>query len=391
MAWPTNFAQLAGGNQPLSLFDTMFAQVAQMIAIPCVAGGQNSLTLAPIGNAPILAAYTEFCAFRFKAVQTSNAAMSANFLTLPNLPIYLADGATQAGLGVSILGQEYVLVFSQALNGGSGGFYIESAAVPATVITAGGSVNGLVITNNVATPTTQLDVSINEIVLNNAAGQSLRFTPGGAAFAGPINFGVNGVNGLDNGAINVNANYYLWAISNASLLRGLASLSATLSGLTFPSGYTYAKLIGVWRTLPATAVLYFGTQRGSRFQYQPGPATPQNILPAAVVGGATGGYTSQSLANVVPQTIMVRGTWLTLFIPVTSVASTGLFVAVAPNGNYAGLTPPLALDFPITFTAGQGNLGQKTVNGFLPTVGPVFWTANNSVWSLFVDGWEFSL
>jgi hypothetical protein len=49
------------------------------------------------------------------------------------LPVYKADGATQAGVGDVLLGQQYVLRFSQGLNSGNGGFFLESPAVSAVV------------------------------------------------------------------------------------------------------------------------------------------------------------------------------------------------------------------------------------------------------------------
>jgi hypothetical protein len=322
--------------------------------------------------------------------------MTANFLTLPNLPIYLSDGVTQASTGVVVLGQEYVLIFSQSLNSGGGGFFIENAAVPASVVAAGGSVSGLVITNNVATPTLKLDVSINEVTLNNAAGQSLRFAPGGVAFGGPIDLSVNGINGLDTGAINTATSYFLWAISNGGLLRGLVSTSATLAGLTFPSGYTFAKLLGAWRTLPASAILWFGTQRGSTFQYQMG-TTPQNVLPTAIIAASSGTWASQSLANTVPQSTVIKGANLFTMGASTSVNSGGQFAGVAPNGNYAtSITatnpPPILHDLPFTAGAGLTTSGPKTVRGFLPTTGPVFWISNAAAQiGLYVDGWEVNL
>jgi len=130
MGWPTVFSGLAGGNQPLSLFDTMFTQVAQMVAIPCTASGTNAILLTPIGNAPVLPAYQNYSSFRAVAAASSTNLVTAQAQTLPSLPVYLADGTTQANINNILIGQEYVFVFVQALNGGSGGFFVESASVP---------------------------------------------------------------------------------------------------------------------------------------------------------------------------------------------------------------------------------------------------------------------
>jgi len=392
MGWPTTFSQLAGGNQPLSIFDTMFAQVAQMIAIPCTAAGQNSITVSPNPNCPILTSYTEFCAVRFKAVQTSNGTVSLNFLTLPNLPVYLGDGATPAGANNLVLGQEYVCVFSQSLNSGSGGWFLEEATVPAATVAAGSSVVGLVIANNITTPNTKLDVSIAEVTLNNAAGQSIRFAPGGAAFT--IDFTVNGINGLDTGAINVNTNYYIYAISNGGVLRGLVSTSTTFAGTLPPTGYTFGKLIGMWRTATGTAQLMGGAQYGNRFSYRPGVA--QGMPAAAASGSSVTFWTSFSLANFVPSS-NVKATSLLLYKIANGVASQGIFAAIAPNNSYATASSsttnnaPIMMDFALTLGVGQGTQGPATVPGRLLGSGPFFWGVNGAAAQVMVEGWDVNI
>jgi hypothetical protein len=131
MPWPTIFANLAAGNQPLALFDAMFTQVAQMCAIPTTAAGTNALTLTPIGSAPTFTSYQNFTSARFVAINSSTGNVTAQFGALAALNVYLADGVTRCTTGNIVAGQEYVLVFIQALNGGVGGFIIESAAIAA--------------------------------------------------------------------------------------------------------------------------------------------------------------------------------------------------------------------------------------------------------------------
>src|SRR5215472_15877914 len=193
MSWPTTFANLAAGNQPLSLFDVMFNQVAQMVAIPCQAVGTNAITLSPLGTAPTIGNYQNFSSFRFSAANSSTGAVTAQFGSLGFLPVYLADGKTQAGTGTIFATQEYVLVFIQALNSGGGGFILEQAAVPATVPTAGGSFANLVITNAPGTPNTQVNLSYDECVMNAPGGAPIRFTS--QAFT--INAATVGANGID--------------------------------------------------------------------------------------------------------------------------------------------------------------------------------------------------
>jgi len=391
MGWPTIFAQLAGGNQPLAIFDTMFNQVAQMLAIPCVASGQNSITVSPIGTSPILPSYTEFCAVRFKAVQTSNAAISLNFLTLPNLPVYLSDGVTQAGANNTVINQEYVCVFSQALNLGSGGWFLEAASVPAAAPSAGGSVAGLTIVNG-GTPNTQLTVTMSEVTLNNAGGQSLRFA---APPSFTIDFTLSGVvNGLDTGAINSNQNYYLYAISNGANVRGLASLQSVFSSITPPAGYVFSKLLGAWRTASASAQLMGGRQSGTRFQYLAGIAQG---VPLPLSTGTSGSVTVPTWTSVPTTTAVpasnIRSVNLILSLGVAS----GLTNAMAAPTNGFGATgaltnvPPLQVGGAQTAGAGIGQTQALNCNGAFAGVGPFFYASNASNATLSVDGWDVNI
>jgi hypothetical protein len=137
MGWPTTFASLSGA-QPLSLFDAMFTQVAQMVAIPCGASiASNALTVTPNTNAPVPTNYQNFTAARFLAPSTTTAAVTAQVGTLPLLPVYLSDGATQVTTQIAV-GEEYVLVYAGSLNSGAGGFFLEQASVGAS--SGGGSI-----------------------------------------------------------------------------------------------------------------------------------------------------------------------------------------------------------------------------------------------------------
>jgi hypothetical protein len=238
MAYPVNFQGLAAGNQPLSLLDTMFAQIAAMIAIPCTVAGQNFLTLTPVTGAPTLAAYANFNAFTFVAVNTSTSPVQAFFGALAALNAYKADGATQVSANDIIAGQLYTLIFNQALNGGVGGFYLVAPPVTATQITSGGTFANLRVANNASVPDTRVDVTCDEVVMLAVAGNAVRATN----ISLTINLAVNGVNGLDTGVQGAAGFYHIFLISNGSTTAGLASRSATAP--TMPGGYTYKKRVG---------------------------------------------------------------------------------------------------------------------------------------------------
>lgn len=108
----------------------MFQQVAAISSIPSTSTGVNTISLLPVVNCPTLAAYTELCGFRFRASGNSTSTVTLQFAGLGFLPLYLADGVTQANVGSILSGVEYVATFSQSLNSGSGGFFLEAPAVP---------------------------------------------------------------------------------------------------------------------------------------------------------------------------------------------------------------------------------------------------------------------
>jgi hypothetical protein len=330
MAWPTTFANLAGGTQSLALFDAMFAQVAQMVAIPTNATGVNALTLSPIGNAPTLTAYQNFSSFRFVAGATTSGVVTAQYQSLPALPVYLADGATQVTSGNITGGQEYLLVFIQSLNSTNGGFILENAASPAVVPVAGGVITNLVV--NTASTTT-VSATWDEIVMNNATGGAIR-TTGGSYTCNFGNIGV--VNGLDAGALAINTWYALWAISTGSLTGTLGSTSFTAP--TLPTGYTFKKRIGAILT-DGSSHFYniLQNQRDAQYQIQ---SSGNTVIIPNIANGVAGTYSTTS--PVASSAVSLAG-----FVPPTATAITvtstysykngsSSGVLIAPNANWFG-------------------------------------------------------
>ena len=330
MTWPTIFANLAAGNQPLSLFDAMFNQVAQMVAIPSNAAGTNAITLTPIGSAPALANYQNFSSFRFVAAATSTGPVTAQYQALGFLNVYLSDGVTQASTGNVVIGQEYVLVFAQFLNGGAGGFFLEAAAVPAQTQSAGSALTNLLIVSSGLT----CNVTYDELVMNNVTGGALRATAQSFTI-NSANVGV--VNGLDTGALAANNWYAVWGISNGSTSGGLLSLSYT--NPTMPAGYTFKKRIGA---LPTTGAVVFFAIRQAQRKAQYVLAAGANLRNFATGTAGTYSATSPTLAAVQVQGLA------TSILPVSAIATEIVAVnklnngatanvLVAPNVNWGGV------------------------------------------------------
>ena len=127
MALPTTFATLSGGNQPLALLDTQFSAVASLGSIPCAAAGQNVISLTPFTNTPTVVSYTDLApSFVFAAAQTSTGSVTISAALLGARNAYKWNGSQACGSGDIIAGNVYRATPLQALNGGSGGFVVDS-------------------------------------------------------------------------------------------------------------------------------------------------------------------------------------------------------------------------------------------------------------------------
>lgn len=135
MGLPVTFATLAGGNQPLSLFDSQFSAVAAMGSVACAASGQNSIALTPLANTPTISSYVDLQpSFVFVAAQTSNGSVTANVNLVGSRNVYKWNGGQQCGAGDIIAGNIYRLTPLTALNGGLGGFVCDAIGVNNNVV-----------------------------------------------------------------------------------------------------------------------------------------------------------------------------------------------------------------------------------------------------------------
>jgi hypothetical protein len=131
MALPVTFATLAAGNQPLSLFDTQFAAIAALGYIPCAASaGPNAISLTPFASMPVVTSYPDLApSFVFAAAATSTGGVTLNVSGVGARNGYKWNGAQALGSGDIVSGGIYKATPLQALNGGSGGFVVDSVGV----------------------------------------------------------------------------------------------------------------------------------------------------------------------------------------------------------------------------------------------------------------------
>src|SRR5262252_4318177 len=137
MALPVNFAGLSAGNQPLSLIDTQSAALGALGGIPCAAAGTNAIALTPNTNTPVVLSYTDLApSFSFAAAATSTGAVTLNVAGLGARNAYKWNGSTIVGNGDLISGFVYKATFLTALNGGAGGFVVDTIGVNNNLLSA---------------------------------------------------------------------------------------------------------------------------------------------------------------------------------------------------------------------------------------------------------------
>lgn len=113
--------------------DTNLLTLARMGAFPCTVGGSaNAITLTPTDtNAPPNNAYANYQEYGFVAGATNNSAVTIKVGTLPTLNAYkdTPSGPIALASGEIVQNCAYIAMYDLALNGGTGGFHILSAAV----------------------------------------------------------------------------------------------------------------------------------------------------------------------------------------------------------------------------------------------------------------------
>jgi hypothetical protein len=91
---------------------------------------------------------------------------------------------------------------------------------------------GYRVVNNAGFPNTRLDISASQVLMLTGTGVVINR----AAVGVTINFGTNGANGLDTGALAPNVVYSIWLIDNGAAPAAIATLAGSPS---MPAGYTF--------------------------------------------------------------------------------------------------------------------------------------------------------
>lgn len=98
--------------------------------IPCNASfASNVYTLTPFSISPQFSNYLDYQSFPFVAPATSTGLITATVVpttgTIATLPVYKANGATQATTNDILINLFYVIWYVDSLNSGAGGFVLK--------------------------------------------------------------------------------------------------------------------------------------------------------------------------------------------------------------------------------------------------------------------------
>ncbi len=381
MTYPTTFFNLAAGNQPASLLDTMFNIVGGMGAIPCTAAGTDAITLTPNTNYYQPAAYADNQQVIFRAVATSTGAVTVQLGPLAFVKLYMAN-LVQAGAGDVVLGNYYQAFFAATLDAGNGGFLVNNSTTAAGTAPLQGGFKNLLLTNTTAgTPNSQVVPTADQLILENSTNGTVKLT----SFAPPVTNILNaGANGLDTGAVAANTWYAWWAIYNATTATAAGMFSTSFTTPTMPAGYTYKARFGAFRTDAASA-LHRIRIMGNEAQYVVSTGTTTTL--PIIATGTNGTYSntvpvwqSQSVSSVVPSTAAV----IKLVVLSGYNGGTAADVIVAPNANYAG---PRALNPPPIYIPNNA-IGETVTIELMLEGTTIQWASGNTGGGILTLGWK---
>lgn len=262
-----------------------------------------------------------------------------------------------------------------------------NSGLPASTAYVDGAVAGIVgnagkyINLQVSAPGTNATISASAdsiTVYSPSTGKYFTF------YLSPVtcNMGVAGAGGLDTGSTAANTWYCLHAILNptTSAFTLLASLSASP---TLPSGYTYFKRIGMFRT-DASGWPMSGVQADNVWQWKVNAAT--NVpAPIAVASGSTGSTTPNIAVSIrsgyaPPNAGRVRGH---VYCPMPTAAAYG--IAIAPNNSYTLANAPVSESSAAGGYATVINLSLPF--DFVLESQYIYWGNNVTGSVCYIDGW----
>jgi hypothetical protein len=125
-----------------SQLDANYNALGALAHIPCSANGTNTIALTPLSTAPTVSGYQNYSQFSFIAAGTNTGPATLQVLSFTALPVYKDTVAGPVALtgGEIVQNCANIVLYDSTLNGGNGGFHLESDA--AVLNLTGGTVSG---------------------------------------------------------------------------------------------------------------------------------------------------------------------------------------------------------------------------------------------------------
>jgi hypothetical protein len=180
-----------------------------------------------------------------------------------------------------------------------------------------------------------LNVTFGQLVLTNAAGDSVAIKN---ALTYTLNLGNSGLpNTLDAPSLTGSTYYYVFAIYNptAGILATLGSLNPTSP--TLPTGYTYFRLIGLFRTNASSQIDPFYNQNGRIVNL----GQTANVVVTTQATQATNKYWSGAITYV-PYQYACRAFLRFALVGAAGTQNANIIISNVTAGSTGGTQPPLA-------------------------------------------------
>lgn len=206
--------------------------------------------------------------------------------------------------------------------------FLIDAAIASVASSVQGSRKKLKIVNDGGTPNTVMDVTADELVLEDGGGDTWKLS--GVNLT--VNSALAGAGGLDTGALAASTAYHIWVIAEPGGASPACIMSLSATAPTMPGGYTLKARVGGTAITDSAKHFLRLTQLGEDVQFAVTPAT--NTANMVQLASGTSGsvsvptYTAVSLAGLVPAT--ARRARFAIY----GGGLTADFTLLAPNPNY---------------------------------------------------------
>jgi hypothetical protein len=216
------------GNLIFDLTTTDTSATNNVFWAALAGGTPNAITVVDAGFNS-----TDGSVINFTALSTNTGATTLNPSGVGNIPVLKISSAGPVALsgGEIVANNPTSVIYSATLSS----FVLLTFTIPTTAASTAplcGAI-GYAVINDGGTPNTKLDITATTALTVTPTGTPLNRSTVSLV----LNFGVNGANGLDQGALGPSQIYYIYLIDNGSTIASLASLSSTAP--LMPSGYTY--------------------------------------------------------------------------------------------------------------------------------------------------------